>query len=98
PDQRKGTSPADLIRQLVDLVGFEDHLKKTQPDWESRWENVKELITFAIEVASDTDAVEQQAATDERPKDTPLRSFLQASMLSSEGDNKNEEDTKDVSF
>jgi DNA helicase-2/ATP-dependent DNA helicase PcrA len=25
-------------------------LKRTQPDWESRWENVQELITFASEV------------------------------------------------
>ncbi|KAG6879550.1 hypothetical protein C0992_001555 [Termitomyces sp. T32_za158] len=91
----KGTSPADLIRRLVDLVDFEAHLKKTQPDWESRWENVKELITFATEVVTDTDDVEEHAAENEHQKDTPLRSFLQASMLSSEGDNQSQDDSKD---
>ncbi|KAG6842332.1 hypothetical protein C0991_010621 [Blastosporella zonata] len=91
----KGTSPADLIRRLVHLVGFEDYLKKTQPDWESRWENVKELITFATEVAANVVLVEEQAGPSEAPKETPLRSFLQASMLSSEGDNQSEEESKD---
>jgi DNA helicase-2/ATP-dependent DNA helicase PcrA len=28
-------------------------LKKTQPEWESRWENVEELINFATEVELD---------------------------------------------
>ncbi|KAH0585176.1 hypothetical protein H2248_008432 [Termitomyces sp. 'cryptogamus'] len=91
----KGTSPADLIRRLVDLVGFEDHLKKTQPDWEGRWENVKELITFATEIATNITAVAEQTVTNEDPEETPLRSFLQATMLSSEGDNQNEEESKD---
>lgn len=31
-------------------MDYQDHLRKTQPDWETRWENVKELITFAKEV------------------------------------------------
>ncbi|KAG6817676.1 hypothetical protein H0H87_005434 [Tephrocybe sp. NHM501043] len=92
----KGTSPADLIRRLVDLVGFQDHLKKTQPDWESRWENVNELISFATEVAIDIALAEEQAGSSDAPKETPLRSFLQASMLSSEGDNQSEEESKDV--
>jgi hypothetical protein len=37
----------------VSLTSYEDHLKKTQPDWESRWENVQELINFASEVQLD---------------------------------------------
>ena len=41
---------SDLIHQLLDLVQYQDHLRKTQQDWETRWENVKELITFAKEV------------------------------------------------
>lgn len=45
--------PSDLIRRLVELISYEDHLRKTQPDWESRWENVQELITFASDVQSD---------------------------------------------
>jgi len=32
------------------LINYEAHLRKTQQDWETRWENVKELITFASEV------------------------------------------------
>ncbi|KAG6909068.1 hypothetical protein DXG01_002221 [Tephrocybe rancida] len=94
----KGTPPADLIRRLVDLIGFEDHLKKTQPDWESRWENVKELITFATEVAANVALVEEQAGPSDAPKETPLRSFLQASMLSSEGDNQSEEENQKVTI
>jgi DNA helicase-2/ATP-dependent DNA helicase PcrA len=44
---------------VVDLVGYEDHLRKTQPDWESRWENVQELITFASEIEADIIDVDQ---------------------------------------
>ncbi|KAF5382208.1 hypothetical protein D9615_004383 [Tricholomella constricta] len=95
----KSTSPADLIRKLLDLVEFEDHLRKTQPDWESRWENVKELITFASEVETNINAVEEElsSASGEATtsKDNPLRLFLQASMLSTEGANQSEEDSKD---
>lgn len=43
-------SPADLLRNLLELVDYENHLKRTQPDSDVRWENVKELITFASEV------------------------------------------------
>ncbi|KAF9468047.1 UvrD-helicase-domain-containing protein [Collybia nuda] len=84
----QGTSPGDLIRHVVEFIGYEDHLKKTQPDWESRWENVQELITFASEVENDI-------LKPDSFQDTPLRSFLQASMLSSEGDNQSEDDNKE---
>ena len=30
-------------------LDYADHLQKTQTEWESRWENVRELITFATE-------------------------------------------------
>ncbi|KAJ6583195.1 P-loop containing nucleoside triphosphate hydrolase protein [Mycena sp. CBHHK59/15] len=89
-------SPADLIRRLLELIEYEDHLKKTQPDWESRWENVQELITFASDVEHDVN-LSHQDASDGSPRDTPLRLFLQTSMLSSEGDNRSEEDSKEVS-
>lgn len=49
----ENTSPSDLIRRLVELIGYEDYLRKTQPDWDTRWENVQELITFASDVQSD---------------------------------------------
>ncbi|GAW01673.1 atp-depentend dna [Lentinula edodes] len=80
--------PSDLIRRLVELISYEDHLRKTQPDWESRWENVQELITFASDVQSDWQDGPAVAASEDAQtsRDTPLRLFLQASMLSSEGD------------
>lgn len=46
-------TPACLIRELLDLIQYEEHLKKTQQDYESRWENVQELINFASELEGD---------------------------------------------
>jgi DNA helicase II / ATP-dependent DNA helicase PcrA len=83
--------PAQLIRTLIEKVDYEEHLKKTQQDWESRWENVQELITFA----SDVDVEERP---DNDAETTPLRSLLETSMLSSEGDKQSEEENKDVSL
>ena len=47
------TSPADLIRRLVDLVKYEEYLKHKDQDWATRWENVQELINFASEVPNE---------------------------------------------
>lgn len=46
------TTPQEMIKKLVEMINYEDYLKKTQQDWESRWENIQELITFASEVES----------------------------------------------
>ncbi|KAF8753852.1 UvrD-like helicase C-terminal domain [Rhizoctonia solani] len=46
----EGVLAADLIRRTVDDIGYEAHLQRTQPDWETRWENVQELINFAAGV------------------------------------------------
>ncbi|KAF9065598.1 P-loop containing nucleoside triphosphate hydrolase protein [Rhodocollybia butyracea] len=104
----ENTSPSDLIRRLVELIGYEDYLRKTQPDWDTRWENVQELITFASDVQSDLEdnlnltvtAEAQQQETDvaEAPRETPLRLFLQASMLSSEGDQSKEGENEKVTI
>ena len=51
-----------MIKELVNMINYEAHLKKTQQDWETRWENVQELITFASEVESDLRSREQQTA------------------------------------
>ncbi|KAJ6553938.1 P-loop containing nucleoside triphosphate hydrolase protein [Mycena vulgaris] len=56
-------------------------------------ENVQALITFASEVEHDVNLTSVEPATSH--SDTPLRLFLQASMLSSEGDNRFEEDSKE---
>ncbi|KAJ7265966.1 P-loop containing nucleoside triphosphate hydrolase protein [Mycena haematopus] len=91
----EGASPPDLIQRLLELINYEDHLKRTQPEWESRWENVQELITFASDVEHDVNLSDPDPAADSSSRDTPLRLFLQASMLSSEGDNQSEEDSKE---
>ncbi|KAF9532506.1 P-loop containing nucleoside triphosphate hydrolase protein [Crepidotus variabilis] len=94
------TLPSEIIRKLVNLIGYEDHLKKTQQDWESRWENVQELITFASEIeaemiARETNVPEAQAGPDAPAKQSKLRHFLQCSTLSSAGDNESEEQNKE---
>jgi DNA helicase-2/ATP-dependent DNA helicase PcrA len=40
----KGTSVADLLRLIIEKTGYEEHLRKTQSDFDSRWENVQELV------------------------------------------------------
>jgi len=52
PFAHQGMSPSDLLRHLLESLDYENYLKKTQPDWESRWDNVHELINFASEVES----------------------------------------------
>ena len=43
----QGAPVCDLIQRLLLLIDYEAHLKKSQQDWETRWENVQELINFA---------------------------------------------------
>ncbi|THH15698.1 hypothetical protein EW146_g4817 [Bondarzewia mesenterica] len=131
-----------LLRHLLDLICYEDYLRKTQPDWESRWENVQELINFAsqeqentnIEVSlsvslsqeaengelesegvviveGDRTVTEEDRASDVSKygggpfngfvltlcifRETPLRLFLQASMLSTDAETK-EDGAKEI--
>lgn len=94
---KEGMAAADLTRKLTELLDYHHHLRSTQPDWEARWENVQELITFASEFESKSAADEEEAGEDrddeweEADGTTPLRAFLQASMLSSDGDNDDSE-------
>jgi DNA helicase-2/ATP-dependent DNA helicase PcrA len=100
-------SPPDLLNRLLELIEYENHLKKSQNDCETRWENVKELITFASEVVTDSSLEEEAIERSVYPNTvitnlikfspTPLRLFLQGSMLSSEGDN-DKEDQKEVCY
>ncbi|KAI0091225.1 P-loop containing nucleoside triphosphate hydrolase protein [Irpex rosettiformis] len=55
-------TPATLIRKSLSLIEYEEYLKKTQQDWESRWENVQELINFASEMEGDLEAYVANAA------------------------------------
>ncbi|EGN98601.1 hypothetical protein SERLA73DRAFT_54973, partial [Serpula lacrymans var. lacrymans S7.3] len=98
----QGKSPSDLIGTLLILINYENHLKRTQPDWDTRWENVQELITFASEASADRNIImkELHEEPSERPNqtDTPLRIFLQASMLSSDDVNSDEGDNEKVTI
>ena len=46
----QGMSPPDLIRKLLQRIDYQQYLRRTQSDWDSRWQNVEELITFASEI------------------------------------------------
>ena len=64
-DNYQGTMPSDLIRALLKFVSYEEHLRKTQPDWDVRWENVRELITFATDVQGSMQEANLPDADDE---------------------------------
>ncbi|KAG1826576.1 P-loop containing nucleoside triphosphate hydrolase protein [Suillus variegatus] len=91
-----GMEPAQLIGKLVELIGYQEYLKKSQPDWDTRWENIQELINFASDATADAPKV--PVVDEDESSDTPLRQFLQASMLSSAGDQSNENDDEKVSI
>ncbi|KAG0708108.1 UvrD-like helicase C-terminal domain-containing protein [Suillus ampliporus] len=90
--------PAQLIGELVELIGYQEHLKKSQPDWDTQWENVQELINFASDATADASNIPVVSGDESSLQDTPLRQFLQASMLSSAGDQSDENDDKKVSI
>ncbi|KAJ3548442.1 hypothetical protein NM688_g5299 [Phlebia brevispora] len=107
----EGAKPGALATKLIELIEYQEHLKKHHDDWESRWDNVEELVNFASEfryvptVASganspavawgkgqDTaeeddwmdDVDDEDTIVPPSEIDTPLRAFLQASMLSTD--------------
>ncbi|WWC87908.1 uncharacterized protein L201_002808 [Kwoniella dendrophila CBS 6074] len=49
----KGSSVADLIRLIIEKTGYEEYLRTSQPDFDSRWENVQELISYSVIVAEE---------------------------------------------
>ncbi|PPR00783.1 hypothetical protein CVT24_000748 [Panaeolus cyanescens] len=88
----QNTTPADMLRKLLALICYEEHLKKMGQDWESRWENVQELITFAIEVEAEAPAVEPTLESEDSAELEPaLRRFLQVSMLETGTENESED-------
>jgi DNA helicase-2/ATP-dependent DNA helicase PcrA len=66
-------SVAALIQELLTELNYADHLQKTQTEWESRWENVRELITFATEASTvDTKGVAPTVESQATATDTEL--------------------------
>lgn len=51
---------ANLLHTLLDIIKYQEHLK-TNEGWEARWENVKQLITFATEIDEDDEHPEASA-------------------------------------
>ncbi|GAA5859197.1 hypothetical protein JCM8547_008911 [Rhodosporidiobolus lusitaniae] len=50
----EGSSVADLLDFVCDKVGYQTYLEKTHSqDWQERWENVKELKSYATIVAEE---------------------------------------------
>ncbi|WVQ79155.1 hypothetical protein IAT38_001251 [Cryptococcus sp. DSM 104549] len=49
----KGTPVGDMIKLIIEHTGYENYLCSTQPDFDSRWENVKELISYSVIVAEE---------------------------------------------
>lgn len=41
----QGASVADLLRMAIEKTGYEEYLRVSQPDFDSRWENVQELVS-----------------------------------------------------
>lgn len=41
---RQGTSVSDLLRMAIEKTGYEEYLRASQQDFDSRWENVQELV------------------------------------------------------
>lgn len=88
------------------MVGYEDHLRRTQQDFDSRWENVEELINFAAEAHTETDNPpdpDNEGAPGHVNGEngiigdiTPLRAFLQTSMLSTDTSTQDDENANDV--
>ena len=49
---------------MLELTEYQAHLQKTQPDWESRWDNVEELLNFATEVERSLAPAEGRSSRD----------------------------------
>lgn len=86
----EGMAVHDLLQLLVTELDFQAHLRREE-DAESRWQNVQELISFAA--SCDTGLYHDDTAdepptkrvrTDPDAAPTPLRTFLENSMLASD--------------
>ncbi|WRT65721.1 uncharacterized protein IL334_002669 [Kwoniella shivajii] len=49
----KGSSVGDLIRLIIEKTGYEEYLRASQQDFDSRWENVQELISYSVIVSEE---------------------------------------------
>ncbi|KAJ9112284.1 hypothetical protein QFC19_000703 [Naganishia cerealis] len=66
---KSGLSVPDLIESLLEEIGYEAHLRRTQADFDTRWENIKELasnrsgkIAYAVSVANEQEVANAKNA------------------------------------
>lgn len=78
---RKTELPSTLAEQVIKLSGYVEHLSKNEDDFDSRIENLDELIGSIVEVEGDTD-----------DETDPLALFLENAALVSDIDGMNDED------
>lgn len=92
--EQQGASVPDLVRRLTDLIGYEAYLQKSHPDWESRWENIRELINFAEETSGQLPADASQPMAVEP---IPRKEFTleDDGTLTEDRDDGHENDTED---
>lgn len=74
-------SVAALIQELLTELNYADHLQKSQPDWESRWENVRELITFATETTQPAPDVSNNGPKENLPTVEPQPTATDGELL-----------------
>jgi DNA helicase-2/ATP-dependent DNA helicase PcrA len=78
-NERAGSwPPAQVLEQVLQGIGYEEHLAQEGPEGAERWENVRELVASAAEWS------EVVAEGDQDDEVTPLERFLaEAALLSS---------------
>ncbi|KAL9934839.1 hypothetical protein V8E36_006614 [Tilletia maclaganii] len=63
---KQGKKVSEMIEKLLELIHYDGHLAK-QPDYDSRKENVKELINFAVGLEKQTDLADVALTNDKLP-------------------------------
>ena len=49
-----GENPGTIIEFLLELVEYRAYLKDRHTNWDIRWENVQDLVSFASEFSSES--------------------------------------------
>lgn len=99
----KGDSVSHLIEMIIDNVDYKSHLQKEQ-DFDSRMENVKELISFSTTVAQRADEMaalvtqssddESRASSSDFEEGAAIEFVPERNDLASTGSKTNEADDK----
>jgi DNA helicase II / ATP-dependent DNA helicase PcrA len=107
-------SVPDLLKELLKELEYQEHLRRTHQDWESRWENVNELISFATEASasqsqpiesivgqSQTEHTQNDASTEAISTSADIESIpsvIDLTSLPDESDDEGEENENETSL